>query len=141
MSNITINNTARTIEINKTFTKAASKFGSPEYLELQDARRDYPNFRVVTVAQKGAKSEFKGLTYDYMKDYIAKHDDEDQSIMSTFLMLRGQDEAGKDADAGSADYSEIKEWFFQTFPAINEYHKKREALLEQIAQKRAAKAA
>ncbi len=55
MSNITINNKARTIEINKTFAAASSKYGSPEYKELQDAPRDYPDFRVITVAQKAAK--------------------------------------------------------------------------------------
>ena len=72
MKSISINNATRSIELTKTFTKAASKFGSPEYLELQAARRDYPDFRVVTVAQKAAKPEFKGLTYEYMKAYIRR---------------------------------------------------------------------
>ena len=63
MSNITINAANHTIEMNKTFSKAASKYGTPEYIELQNARRDYPDFRTVTVAKKGAKPEYKGLTY------------------------------------------------------------------------------
>ena len=139
MKTIIINNTARTIEINKTFTKAASKFGSPEYQQLQEARRDYPNYRVITVTQKTAKPEFKGLTYDYMEDYIKQHDDAGHTIMAEFLMLRGMSDAGKDADADAVDYGTIKDWFFQQFPAIEQFHKDRKVLLDRIAQKKAEK--
>ena len=141
MSNITINTKARTIEINKTFAAASSKFGSDEYLELQDARRDYPNFRVVTIAQKAAKTEFKGLTYDYMKSYIKAHDDEANSKMATFLMLRGLDEEGLAAGAASADYSDIKDWFLGEFPAIKGFHDKRADILKKVAAAKEKKAA
>ena len=141
MKTIIINSTARTIEINKTFTKAASKFGSPEYQQLQEARRDYPNYRVITVAQKAAKPEFKGLTYDYMKDYIKAHDDETKSKMATFLSLRGLDEEGLAAGAASADYSDIKDWFLGEFPEIKGFHDKRADLLKKIAEKKAKEAA
>ena len=47
MANIIINNNARTIEINKTFAAKASIYGSDEYVVLQKARRDYPNYYVV----------------------------------------------------------------------------------------------
>ena len=139
MKSISINNAARTIEMTKTFTKLASKFGSPEYQQLQAARRDYPDFRVVTVAQKAAKPEFKGLTYDYMEDYIKQHDDAGHTIMAEFLMLRGMSDAGKDADADAVDYGTIKDWFFQQFPAIEQFHKDRKVLLDRIAQKKAEK--
>lgn len=141
MKHITINNTARTIEMNKTYSKAASKFGSPEYQELQAARRDYPDYRVVTIAQKGAKSEFKGLTYDYMKEYIKKHDDAEHTIMNEFQMLRGLSDAGKEADADAVDYSTIKDWFFQQFPAIEKFHQDRNALVERIAKQKQEKIA
>ena len=67
MSNITINTKNATIELTKTFSKNAAKYGSPAYMELQNARKDYPSFRVVTVAKKAAKPEYKGLTFEYMK--------------------------------------------------------------------------
>ena len=81
MTNITINAKNRTIEMNKTFAKAAAIFGSEEYRQLQEARRDYPSYRVITVKQKGAKPEYKGMDYKYMERYIAAHDDENGSII------------------------------------------------------------
>ena len=110
----------------------ASLYGSDEYNQLQNARRDYPNYYVVTVKQKGAKAEYKGLTYEYMEKYIKDHDDDNKSKMNDFLVLRGLDEEGKNANATSASYSDIKDWFFLTFPEIENYHKNREALLEKI---------
>ncbi len=141
MKSISINNAARAIELTKTFTKAASKFGSPEYLELQAARRDYPDFRVVTVAQKAAKPKFKGLTFEYMKVYIEAHDDAKNSKMATFLMLRGQDAEGLAAKAASADYSAILEWFLDEFPAIRDFSDKRADFLKKFAEEKAKKLA
>ena len=141
MTNIIINAKNHTIEMNKTVTKAASRFGTSEYNELQEVRRAYPTFRVVTVAKKTAKPIYKGLTFEYMEKYIAAHDDEEQSITAEYLMLRGLDEAGKDADADSANYSDIRDWFFQAFPAIEQFHSDRDALLEKIAQRKAEKQA
>lgn len=141
MTSIIINAKNHTIEMNKTVTKAASKFGTPEYNELQEVRRAYPTFSVVTVAKKAAKSEYKGLTYKYMEKYIAAHDDEDKSIMAEYLMLRGMNEEGKQVDADSANYADIRDWFFQAFPAIEQFHVKRDALLEKIAQRKAEKQA
>ena len=138
MSNIAINNKNRTIEINKTFAKNAALFGTPEYSQLQEVRRDYPTYRVVTVAKKGAMPEHKGLTFEYMEKYISLHDDKEMSKMDEYLTLRGLDEDGKRiVDAIPADYATVKNWFFQAFPEIGEYHKKRDALLERIANRQA----
>ena len=59
MSNIIINAKNHTIEMNKTVSKAASRFGTPEYNELQEVRRAYPTYHVVTVAKKAAKPAAK----------------------------------------------------------------------------------
>ena len=140
MSNITINNKARTLEINKTFAAASSKFGSDEYKELQEARRDYPGYRVVTIKQKGAKSEFKGLTYEYMEKYIADHD-EDGSKMEAYKNMRAISEDGKAAKADALSYADVKDWFLMTYPEIEGFHNKRDELLQQIAKYRAEKQA
>ena len=39
---MTINYSSRTIQLTKKFAKAAEKFGSDEYKNLQEARRDNP---------------------------------------------------------------------------------------------------
>ena len=129
MNAITINAKNRTIELTKTFAIASQKFGSPEYNELKEARLDNPTYRVVTVAKKTARPKFKGLTYEYMEKYISKHDDEAKSIMGEYKALRAQTEEAEEALAVSASYSDIREWFFDKFPAVAQFHKTRAQIL------------
>lgn len=126
-----INAEARTIEMSKKFAMSARKYGTDEYKDLQNARRDYPGFKVVTVTRQAPtkKESYKGLTYEYMEKYIKAHDDENQSIMAKYLDLRGLSDDAKEALAEPLSYYEMKCWFLKTFPAIAEFHKKREAAL------------
>ena len=126
-----INYHSKVIEMTAKFAKAAAKFGSDEYKQLQEARRDYPNFKVATVTRKATtqKETYKGLTYSYMESYIKAHDDEEKSIMAEYEMLRGRSQDAQEALAEPCSYIEIKAWFLNKFPAIAEFHKKREALL------------
>ena len=126
-----INEKKNAIELTKKESTAAAKFGTPEYRALQEARKDYPGFKVVTITRKSTakKESYKGLTYGYMETYIQKHDDEENSIMAEYMMLRGLSGEAEEALAESFTYQEMKEWFLKKFPAIAEFHKKREALL------------
>ena len=120
-----INEKKMAIEMTKKFAAAARKFGTKQYRDLQEARRDYPNFKVVTITRKstGCQDTYKGLTYKFMEDYIQKHDDAEQSIMAEYLTLRGQSEAAKENLVEAYSYNEMKTWFLKTFPAIEEFHK------------------
>ena len=122
MTNLTINNKARTIEMTKKFEKAASRFGSDEYKMLQEARKDYPAYKVVVKAStvKG-KESFKGLTYEYMEKYIAAHDDDDKTIMAEYKMLRGLSDEAQEMNAAACSYGEMKKWFFDKYPAFKEF--------------------
>ena len=126
-----INHKNQTIEMSKKFAKAAEKFGSKEYKQLREARSDYPDFKVVTVSRKasGQKESYKGLTYSYMENYIKNHDDEKKSIMAEYEMLRGMSAETQEVLAETCSYIEMKAWFLKKFPAIAEFHKKREMLL------------
>lgn len=126
-----VNEKKNAIELTKKEAAAAAKFGTPEYKALQEVRRDYPGFKVVTITRKSTakKESCKGLTYGYMETYIQKHDDEENSIMAEYMMLRGLSEEAEEALAESFTYQEMKECFLKKFPAIAEFHKKREALL------------
>ena len=126
-----INHKNQTIEMSKKFAKAAEKFGSKEYKQLREARSDYPDFKVVTVSRKasGQKESYKGLTYSYMENYIKNHDDEKKSIMAEYEMLRGMSAEAQEVLAETCSYIEMKAWFLKKFPAIAEFHKKREMLL------------
>ena len=122
------------IEMTKKFAKAAAKFGSPEYKQLQEARRDNPTFSVVTVTRKTTtkKNTYKGLTYEYMEMYIQKHDDAEKSIMAEYLMLRGLSEEAEEALAESFTYQEMKDWFLKKFPAIKKFHEARAKALAEV---------
>lgn len=129
MTSITINNRKNIIEITKAFEKAASRFGSPEYTDLRQAMNDNPNYKVVVNKRKSASTSYKGLTYDFMENYIKAHDDENGTTMAEFNSLRATSEEAKAIGAEAMTYGEIKAWFFQQYPVFAEFQKKREALL------------
>lgn len=117
MMSLTINAKNHTIEMpSKKYAAAASKYGSSEYIEVQSARRDYPNFKVVTRKTAKRHDEFKGLTYEVMAAYIEKHDKNSQNE-ATYKFLRGQSEES----THSAYYGEIRAWFLETYPAFGKY--------------------
>lgn len=141
MTNITVNEKARCIELTKKDYAKACKFGTQEYIDLQEVRKAYPTFKVVEVTRKAPKNDkptFKGLTYEYMEKYIMAHDDEDQTIMNEYLALRGNSDADENL-VDSFNYQEMKDWFLDKFPAFNEYHTKRAELIEKSKQKKATK--
>lgn len=133
MKNITINNRNHTIEVTKKFATAAARFGSDEYKALQEVRRDYPSYKVVTVAHKAARTTFKGLSHEYMEKYIVAHDDEEKSIMSEFKMLTATCDSTDDMLLEAVSYGELRKWFLNTFSEIKEFHEARAKLLERLA--------
>ncbi len=136
MNAITINTKNRTIELSKAFAKAASLFGSDEYRQLQEARRDYPSYRVVTMKQKGTgKAEFAKLSFDFMDKYIASHD-ESGDLMTEYRSLRGLEENGI-----AEDFQTIKDWFLNAFPEFEKARSERQALLEKIQREKEARLA
>ena len=124
-----INERKMVIEVSKKFYAAACKYGTQEYKDLQEVRRDYPNFKIVTITRKvsAQKDTYKGLTYTYMETYIKAHD---ESIMAEYEMLRGISQEAKDALAEPCSYNEMKNWFLKKYPAIADFHKMREDLLK-----------
>lgn len=133
MTNIRINETKRTIEVTKAFAKEASKYGTMEYRELQEVRRDYPNFKVVTRSAGKNKDGFKGLTLEYMETYIKEHREievkneetdevEKKDVLVEFYGYCGKDEKGNKVDfSKTAPYGKIKKWFLETYPVFEEY--------------------
>lgn len=119
------------IEMTKSEAKAAGKINSREFDELNDLRTAYPTFAIEVKVRATAKrkSDYKGLTYDYMESYINNHDDENKSIMAEYAMMRGTSAEAEDACAATCSYADIKKWFLSKYPAITEFHEKRKALL------------
>lgn len=108
MKNITIDYAKKTIAITKSFEKKARVYGSDEYMELREARNEFPNFRLVVKASKSGNNTFKGFNYDFMVEYIKKHDDEAKSIKAEFDELKKK----------HYSYIEMKKWFIEKFPVF-----------------------
>ena len=119
----------KTIEMSKNEAKKAGKIDTKEFKELRAYQEIYPTFTIDIKAPAKRKNEFKGLTYDYMKSYIKKHDDEDGKKMAQFLSLTGQDEHGKIDGIEVAGYLDVKDWVLDQFPEIK---KSKEARRQQI---------
>ena len=132
MTTITVSARTRSLVLTKSFAAKAAIFGTDEYKMLQEARRDYPGYKVTVGKTKEAKHIYAGLDYAYMEKYIAAHD-KDSSIMAEYQMLRGESEEAKAINARSASFLEIRSWFLKTFPAIEAFYTKRAALLTKTA--------
>lgn len=111
-----INHENRTLVMDRTFAKAASFVGSNEYNLLQDARRDYPTYQVTlrSIKKKEDKESYRGLTYQYMENYIACHANAIK-IMEEYKELRLQ------AECHSIRYPNIKKWFLAKYPEIAQF--------------------
>lgn len=112
------------IEMSKNEAKAAGKIGTPEFEELRQYIAMYPGFEVQIKAPAKRKVEFRGLTYEYMKNYIKKHDDKDGKIMAEFNALIALDKKNKVEGAEHLEatgYLDVKKWFLAKFPEIKEY--------------------
>ena len=127
-SAIRINRKTRTIEITKSFNKAASRFGTDEYEVMQKVLNDHPGFRVEVKITRTKVDHFKGLTYEFMEKYIASHDDADNR-MKEFNDLRATSEEAQLYGAVAVSYGEIKAWFIKVYPEIEEFQKRRETAL------------
>ena len=116
-----INHAERTITMDRTFAKNAENTRSEEYAHLQSVRRDYPTYTVVRrqVKKNPNKECYKGLTYEYMEDYIMTHGTSEQikANLKEFYEKRLIAEChGK-----AYRYPVIKRWFLEKFPEIVEH--------------------
>lgn len=125
---MTLNYEANTIEMTKAESKEAGKPNTEKYFELLELRKTFPTFRIVIKNTRKKKSTFKGLDYDYMERYIKKHDDDNESIMKEFNLMRGYVDGKKNEFIDYATYGEIKAWFLLKFPEIEAYNKEVEEL-------------
>lgn len=128
-----------TIEMTKSESKAAGKVGTTEYEMLKELRTQNPTFRIVIKTTK-SRDNMKGLTVSYMKKYIEKHDNEEKANMATFNSLRGLDVNGNELElARRATYGELKMWFLDTYPEVEQINHDVNRILEEAKKSREAK--
>lgn len=138
MTNITMNHKNRTIELTKAFYNASCKFGTEEYKMLQEARHDYPKYKVVTVKPKAKSTRdcYKGLDLGFIEMYIEKHDDEEHKTMATFKMLCAKDDESKEMNLKAESFLKIRAWFLEKYPEVEKFYKDAEETANDIQKKR-----
>ena len=123
------------IEMTKSEAKEAGKLNTEKFHELRQFMAAYPGYEVQIKAPSKRKVELRGLTYEYMKNYILKHDDEDGKIMAEFRELIAQDKKDKVEGAEhleAAGYLDVKKWFLAKFPEIKEYKEQHAEKVQKI---------
>ena len=128
-----------TIEMTNTEAKAAGKINTAAYTELLELKKAFPDYQINIVKPAKKVARFKGLDYNYMKAYIETHD---ATQMVTFYELRGLDKGGKrNGVAAVASYGEIKMWFLNQFPEIEEMSENVNRIIGEARKQRAEKKA
>lgn len=113
------------IEMTKAEAKAAGKIGTDEYNTLMNLMKSFPTFTIEIKAPAKRKTEFKGLDYKFMLNYISKCNRDDKAeILNQFNTLTAQ--AKKNGEENSeymeaASYLDVKKWFLATFPEIEKF--------------------
>lgn len=123
------------IEMSKSEAKEAGKLNSEKFHELRQYMEMYPGFEIQIKAPAKRKVELRGLTYEYMRTYIQKHDDEKKSKMEKFKTLIAQDKKDGKEEAEHLDatgYLDVRAWFLSTFPEIKENKEKHAQKVREI---------
>lgn len=114
----------KVLVMDRTFAKNAQIVGSREYDLLQSAKRDYPTYEVVRrqIKKKEQQEHYKGLTYEFMEDYILTHEPKatKNEVYDEFRELLDI------SKCHSRRYPIIKKWFLEQYPNIEEFGKKKD---------------
>lgn len=117
MRPIRVDFTNNEIIMTKRFADAASNPYSNEAEILRETKAAFPTFRVRkhTIRQKTTRECYNGLTYDYMREYIATHDEEAEAALAELeemIIL---------SKCHSKRYPTIKKWFLNKYEEVKLY--------------------
>ncbi len=120
--------------------RKAGRIGTAEYAKLAELRQQFSAFRIEVVKPSAKRTDhFKGLTRAYMKQYIESRD---QKKLTEFYALCGLDESGKKQElAAAASYGELKMWFLEQFPEIEQMSENIRRIMDRTREARAARKA
>ena len=104
---IMINNTKRTLEIEKNFSKKASIFGSDEYKMLSEARAAFPTYTVKVKETHRKTPAVQKIDKEFIKKYLDKQSDE-----------KGKEEF--DRLCKEASFFEARKWFLDNHPSLKD---------------------
>lgn len=116
-----LDHSKRTIVMDRTFAKYAANTMSTEYAHLQAVRQDYPEYQVVLrkIKRNKTKECYRGLTYEYMEEYIKTHGSKEES--ATNLTEFKEKKLISLCHSTSRRYPVIKSWFLAKYPEVMKF--------------------
>ena len=116
MKHITIDEANNAIIITRKFAEKASDPRTQEYAMLQQVRRDYPylTVRKHTIKKNPNKECYRGLTYEYMKEFIKTYESK-ANVEKVLAELEELIFISKGHSKGYR-YPTIKKWFIDKYP-------------------------
>lgn len=132
MTAIKVNYAKRKIVLSSAFAKKCFTPGSVEYTQLQAVRADYPDFALVTREFKTntAQEHYRGLTYDFMREYIGSHEKDAKVVLAELEEIIGVSKA----HSLHKRYPTIKAWFLERYPAIAEFGMTKSENISQLSE-------
>ena len=109
------------IEMNTTFAKMMQNPLSDEYALLLKTRQDFPTFTVSTreIKRNPNKDTYKGLTYEYMKNYIILHSSSEEK--DTAVAEFDEKILISKCHGTHLRYPTIKKWFLEKYPEVAKF--------------------
>lgn len=118
MNALFVNFDKNQLVMTRQFAQKCRNTQSPEYAQLQSVRRDYPGFAVITreIKKNPNKECYKGLTYQYMEDYIITHESDEnrKAVLNEFNEKR----LISACHSKAFRYPVIKQWFLEKYPEV-----------------------
>ena len=116
-SKLTVKYAEGVIEMNTTFAKMMQNPLSEEYALLQRTRQDFPTFviRRRQIKSNPHKDTYKGLTYEYMRDYIILHTAPENVAEFDEMVLISK------CHGKTLRYPTIKKWFLAKYPEVAKF--------------------
>ena len=130
MREIRIDRENNRIVMTRKFAKKADDPTTTEFRLLQEVMATYPTFSVDnhTIKKNPNKECYKGLTYDYMRDYIKTHEAK-ANVESALAELEDMIFISKCHSKGYR-YPTIKKWFLEQYPEVEMFGKENVAAIE-----------
>ena len=128
-----IDHPTKTITMDRTFAKNAENTRSEEYAHLQSVRRDYPTYTVARrqIKKNPNKECWKGLTYEYMENYIISHEEGENRDLA--LKELAEKRLISECHSKCHRYPTIKKWFLAKYPEIAEFGMAAPSIVDETA--------
>ena len=123
MKDIRINREKNEVVMTRRVSQKADDPRTQEFRILQEVKATYPDIivRNHTIKKNPNKECYRGLTYEYMREYISTH--ENAITVNTVLAELDEMILISKCHSKGFRYPTIKKWFLEKYPNIEKFGK------------------